>query len=220
MIKIEKNTQPNSLLIYKKSGGDYNSIPRETKSKLRESLIEEQGYVCCYCLKRIPENKLGLNHTKIEHFKSQTKYPDLDLEYSNLHLACKGNQGNSRINQTCDTAKSDKDIFHFSLTDNSLKGDILYARDGTVLSRNDEIDREINDVLQLNNDQNLKNARKKVRDGLSNSIKRLNKKGKLSEAILKQKLENWKCKNNRKHKEHFPVAVQYLEKKIKRFNSC
>ena len=219
MIKILKNSKPGSLLMHKKSGGDYNSISADTKKELRESLIEEQGFVCCYCLKRIPENKMDLNHTKIEHFKCQKKYPHLDLEYSNLHLACKGKEGNSRKNQTCDTAKGDKEINHFSLIDNSLHNNIFFAVDGTIFSKYQSIDKEINDVLQLNNDQTLRKARKNVIKGLSNVTRNFDQKGKLTKNKLKRELRSWKHKKNHKYKEFYPVAIQYLEKKIRRFNA-
>lgn len=218
MIKIVKNNQPNSLVAHKKSGGNYCDIPTETKNELRESLINEQGYVCCYCLKRIPEKKADLHHTKIEHFKCQHNYSLLDLEYHNLHLACKGNQGQSEKNQTCDTSKANKDIMSFSLIDNSLNGNIYYAKDGTVFSEEKNIEKEINEILQLNNDQNVKKARERIRRGVSESIRILQRKGKLTKNVLERELQNWKSRNNNKHRPFFPVAVKYLQNKIERFN--
>lgn len=218
MIKIVKNNQPNTLVAHKKSGGNYDNISTETKKELRESLISEQGYVCCYCLKRIPENKADLHHTKIEHFKCQHNYSQLDLEYYNLHLACKGNQGQSEKFQTCDTAKANKDILSFSLIDNSLNGNIHYAKDGTVFSEQKKIETEINEILQLNNDQDVKKARERIRRGISESIKILQRKGKLTKNVLERELQNWKDRNDNKHRPFFPVAVQYLENKIQKFN--
>lgn len=218
MIKIVKGNQPNSLVAHKKSGGNYGNIPSATKNELRESLINEQGYVCCYCLKRIPENKADLHHTKIEHFKCQDNYAELDLEYSNLHLACKGNQGQSIKLQTCDTAKANKDVMAFSLIDNSLNGNIHYAKDGTIFSEQDNIEKEINEVLQLNNDQNIKNARARIRKGISESIRILQRKGKLTKNILERELQNWQDRYDNKHRPFYPVAVQYLENKIQKFN--
>ena len=218
MIKIVKNNQPNTLVAHKKSGGNYDNIPTDTKNELRESLINEQGYVCCYCLKRIPENKADLHHTKIEHFKCQDNYAELDLEYTNLHLACRGNQGKTEKLQTCDTAKANKDIMSFSLIDNSLNGNIQYAKDGTVFSEQKNIEKEINEILQLNNDQNIKNARASIRKGVSESIRILQNKGKLTKNVLERELQNWKYRNNNKHKPFYPIAVQYLEKKIDKFN--
>lgn len=218
MIKIVKNNQPNSLVTHKKSGGNYDNIPKETKKELRESLINEQGYVCCYCLKRIPENKAELHHTKIEHFKCQVNYTHLDLEYSNLHLACKGNAGQSEKLQTCDTAKANKDIFSFSLIDNSLNGNIHYAKDGTVFSENENIEKELNEILQLNNEQNIKKERESILKGLSESMRLLQQKGKLTKNILEKELQNWKDRIDNKHRPFFPVAVQYLENKIQKFN--
>jgi len=217
MIKIVKNNQPNTLVAHKKSGGNYDNIPTETKKELRESLINEQGYVCCYCLKRIPENKADLHHTKIEHFKCQHNYSQLDLEYYNLHLACKGNEGQSEKLQTCDTAKANNEILSFTLIDNSLNNKVFYASDGSIFSNEDAIDKELNEILSLNN-QNLKKARESIRKGLSNGLRILNRKGKLTKNILERELQMWKNKSENKHREYFPVAVQYLEHKIQKFN--
>ncbi|WP_372521211.1 retron system putative HNH endonuclease [Mesoflavibacter sp.] len=218
MIKIVKGNQPNSMIAHKKSGGNYGNMPTATKNELRESLINEQGYVCCYCLKRIPENKADLHHTKIEHFKCQENYAVLDLEYTNLHLACKGNEGQSEKLQTCDTAKANKDIISFSLIDNSLNGNIHYAKDGTVFSEQDNIEKEINEILQLNNDQNIKKTRASILKGVSESIRILQSKGRLTKNVLERELQYWQDRNNNKHRPFYPVAVQYLEKKIEKFN--
>lgn len=218
MIKIVKGNQPNSLVIHKKFRGSYGNMSTATKNELRESLINEQGYVCCYCLKRIPENKADLHHTKIEHFKCQDNYAELDLEYSNLHLACKGNEGQSEKYQTCDTAKANKDVISFSLIDNSLNGNIHYAKDGTVFSEQDNIEKEINEILQLNNDQNIKKTRASILKGVSESIRILQRKGKLTKNKLERELQNWQDRYDNKHRPFYPVAVQYLEKKIEKFN--
>ena len=218
MIKIVKNNQPNSLVAHKKKGGNYGNIQTKTKDELRKSLVEEQGYICCYCLKRIPENKADLHHTKIEHFKCQENHSTLDLEYSNLHLACKGNQGQSEKNQTCDTAKANKEILSFSLINDSLKGNIHYAKDGAIFSQQENIEKEINEILQLNSDQNIKKTRASILKGVSESIRILQSKGKLTKNALERQLQNWQNRYDNKHRPFFPVAVQYLEKKIEKFN--
>jgi hypothetical protein len=47
----------------------YDSFP--DKDVLRLSLLEEQGYICAYCMRRIENNPLK---TKIEHWKSREVY--------------------------------------------------------------------------------------------------------------------------------------------------
>lgn len=50
MIKIAKNKEPKEWTEYRNTPGvDYQSIP-----ELVESLLKEQGYICAYCMRRIP----------------------------------------------------------------------------------------------------------------------------------------------------------------------
>ena len=55
------------------------------KKSVHESLLEEQGYICCYCQRRI-----DLNNSHIEHFKPKDEdyYPELSLEYNNFLASC------------------------------------------------------------------------------------------------------------------------------------
>ena len=59
-------------------------------ARLRESLAEEQGHICCYCGQDIsPESGKS---TTIEHFKPKGVYKNLTFDYQNLMLSCKGSQ--------------------------------------------------------------------------------------------------------------------------------
>ena len=67
------------------SGSDLfdNGVKRLTSYKLmREQLLEDQGYVCCYC------NRGDIT----EHVKPKSIYRELVGEYKNLLIACEGGQ--------------------------------------------------------------------------------------------------------------------------------
>lgn len=55
------------------------------KQIVHQSLLKEQGYICCYCQRRI-----DLNNSHIEHFKPKDEdyYPELSLEYNNFLASC------------------------------------------------------------------------------------------------------------------------------------
>jgi|688.fasta_scaffold35067_1 uncharacterized protein (TIGR02646 family) len=55
------------------------------KEIVHKSLLKEQGYICCYCQRRI-----DLNNSHIEHFKPKDEnyYPELSLEYTNFLASC------------------------------------------------------------------------------------------------------------------------------------
>ncbi|MFN0203869.1 MAG: retron system putative HNH endonuclease [Bacteroidia bacterium] len=55
------------------------------KKELQLALLQEQGYICCYCGKRIDETNM-----RIEHFFPKTHNKPCTYNYYNLHAACKG----------------------------------------------------------------------------------------------------------------------------------
>ncbi len=61
------------------------------KKMLRAHLIEEQGYLCCYCGRRITLNK---NNTVIDHLFPKSKFRDRTYDYENLLLSCTGGSRN------------------------------------------------------------------------------------------------------------------------------
>lgn len=147
MIKIDKKTPPIDLGIYKKNWeSSYKNMPADLKRDLRESLLEEQGYLCAYCMTRLENNS---SKTKIEHYISQDADITKELEYSNLLVVCKGNEGSREEEQTCDTKKKNQ-----TLTINPQKIEdietILYSSNGKIKSSNPIFDDELNRVLNLN----------------------------------------------------------------------
>lgn len=58
---------------------------------LRESLLKEQGYLCCYCLQKIDLEELTV---AVEHLIARTIDGTLLFEYPNLLASCLGGQKN------------------------------------------------------------------------------------------------------------------------------
>lgn len=107
MRRIDKRSQePPALLAYRKAADpnrSYAAFP--SKDELREPLLEDQGWLCCYCMRRIDSRGM-----KIEHFRSQSSHPEQALDWRNLLAACHGGEGRPREAQTCDTRKADEDL--------------------------------------------------------------------------------------------------------------
>jgi uncharacterized protein (TIGR02646 family) len=155
---IVKGKEPQSLLEHRlKSHANYDNY-RE-KDDLRESLLTEQGQICCYCMGRIAKNNM-----KIEHWQPQSSYPNLQLAYQNLLGACQGNQGKPEHLQHCDTKKGDSEIT-INPTDAKFEKPIKYGSNGNIYSDDETIDRELNEVLNLNT-ETLKKNRKAVVDAV------------------------------------------------------
>ena len=71
MKHIIKGKEPLSLVKHRlKPFSDYDNYSK--KYELRISLLTKQGYICCYCMQRINDFRM-----KIEHWKSQVDYPEL-----------------------------------------------------------------------------------------------------------------------------------------------
>lgn len=146
MKRIEKGKEPKSLEEHRAKGGDFDGL---NKSELREQLLQEQGCICCYCMKRIPESDWP--HSKIEHVKSQKNHPDLQLNYRNLLIACTGNENGTKIMRSCDTSKGETDLsFNPSDIAFNIEPMIKYLSNGEIRSINPTIDYELEKILRLN----------------------------------------------------------------------
>lgn len=164
MRNIQKNMRPAIGEILLKSE-TFDQLDGQTKQELRDDLVAEQFHLCCYCMGRIEPTHLK---TKIEHNKPQSIYPDLVLNYSNLLAACNGNDGNPLPQQHCDTAKGDREISKNPATDN-VEALIEYKLDGTICSNNQEFQRDINSVLNLNHPTLIAQRRAMI-DSIKDSI--------------------------------------------------
>jgi uncharacterized protein (TIGR02646 family) len=220
MKQIVKTAEPNSLLQHRASQfATFDNIPLTTKEELRQSLLSEQGHICCYCMKRIPENTPP--HIKIEHFKCQADFDRLQLIYSNLFVACSGNEGQTRIKQTCDTKKGNAELT-ISPTSMLLICETLfkYNAEGEMSSITDnaDVNRQLNEVLNLNM-QTLKDGRSEIYLEVQVRVRlesRRTKKDKASFVkFLEQERIKWLERTDNKHRPYCSVAVYYLTKKIK-----
>ena len=225
MKKINKATEPDSLIQHRANQpAFFNNLPLEAKKDLRQSLLIEQGHICCYCLKRIPE-KLAFENSeiynmKIEHFQCQDIFPQFQLTYNNLLGACMGNEGKPKKLQTCDTKKANNELrINPSSPHPNCETLFKYNADGEISSINDDevINNQLNNILNLNM-QSLKDARKEVylavQKKVENESKRLTNK-QLRVSFFEQERNNWFIKTDNKFRPFCMVAIYYLTKKIR-----
>lgn len=216
MILINKNNEPYKWKQYRNTP----NAKYETMDELRDSLYEEQGYICAYCMRRIPckdriDGKLTQEDHRIEHIKPREHYPELQLDYKNMVACCPGHLGD---NDHCDRLKSCDEI-SFSPLDSSFI-DTLYYEDGIIKSSNEKYTEEIDGVLNLN-DEALVKARKCM---LAETIA-LIKRATGNKAWTKQMVERYIQKYSTKHAEngkmkYHPfcgIVTYYLKKKLRQF---
>ncbi len=64
---------------------NWNRVPRDIKRDVHLALLQEQGFLCCYC-----QALVNRERSHVEHFRPRYKrhYPHLQLDYTNLHGSC------------------------------------------------------------------------------------------------------------------------------------
>ena len=162
MRAIAKGREPASLTSHRENRpSDYDNYPE--KDDLRQALVTEQRGLCCYCLSRIrPDSK----SMKVEHWRSQSRYPDKQLSYQNLLGACRGGHGQPAHLQHCDTRKGDGDLkWNPANPAHHIETRIRYELDGSIHANEADFDGQLNDVLNLNL-RVLKSNRKGVLDAV------------------------------------------------------
>jgi len=204
MKHIKKGKEPQSLKKYRTEtdGASYDGY-RE-KDDLRKALLEEQGYICCYCMGRITEPTAKA--MKIEHWKPQDLCDSLeDLEYKNLLAACLGESGTVRH---CDTKKDKTEIdIHPADPQRNCEQLITYTSNGIIKSQNPDIQKDINKTLNLN--------AQTLRDNRMNALKRFLKVIKPNRRkVLERKIADLGTKQNNKFRPYCHFISFFLQKRL------
>lgn len=223
MKQINKIQEPQSLVQHRANRpAFYHNLPLAAMVDLRANLLSEQGHICCYCMKRIPQ-KIEKDGTisyemKVEHYKCQDNYFALQLNYSNLLGACTGNEGNPKKLQTCDTKKGNTDItINPTVANPNCETQIKFLSNGEIHSEDPIIERELTEVLNLNM-QSLVDGRREVFETVQRKVENESKKcagRNLKTRYFVKELRWWLSRDNGKYKPYCTVAAYYLKKKIR-----
>lgn len=206
MILIKKKFIPPSLVKYKKTiNASFDSLPKEVKDKIRTSLLEEQGYICAYCMKKLKDDS---SQVKIEHYVARTEENELD--YKNLLAVCKGNEGEPLENQTCDTRKGSQEI-KINPQENRDILTISYTNDGRIKSTNKDYQKDFDDTLNLNSTLGLVSLRKSALDSLKRKL--YERRTHLTRETI-EKIYNKYLEANVKES-YVGILLWYLQKKLK-----
>jgi len=136
--RIFKKNEPKELADFRSlpSSDDwapsYDGLPGWRKKAILTSLMEEQRGLCCYC-----ERRLSATNSHIEHFRPQSKFPELALDYGNMLCSCMPeiHEGGKVY---CGMAKGDwfDDDLMVSPFDDGCEVRFAYGADGSVYSAN------------------------------------------------------------------------------------
>lgn len=208
MIQINKGLEPKEWSAKKATPGftEFEPIP-----ELRDALLEEQGFICAYCMRRIPTNDINSDATsKIEHIKSQDDRPDLQLYYSNMAICCPGNMNNE---PHCDTLKGPRSV-NFNLHSTALSRSISYSsKNGKIKSNNPAWDDEMDKFLNLNHPFLQLNRR----DALAGVIQAIDSED-WDSAFIRRKFREWsELDTQGKLKEYCGIVIWYLQRKLRQY---
>jgi uncharacterized protein (TIGR02646 family) len=110
---IQKGKEPQILSDWKATetpAGNYHykELRNRERGPVHISLLSEQGYICCYCCKRVEQN-----NSHIEHLAPQSKTDaELSLDYKNMLASCgrDTNKPGYRWPEYCGNKKGDRAI--------------------------------------------------------------------------------------------------------------
>ncbi len=206
MIKINKGIAPREWADYCRTPGvQYQAVP-----ELRDALYKAQGYICAYCMRRIPvrDNNSNEDH-RIDHIKCRKKHPADELHYSNMVICCPG-----AINGDphCDKKKRDNDVTFDLFSDQFIQTLSYSTNTGEIKSTNSTWNDEINRFLNLNNSLLKANRRKVIA-----SIIEVFGERKWKKREVKEQLKSWEnLDEDGKYKPYCGVAIWFLKKTLPR----
>lgn len=170
MRKIKKNDSPVWFEKWKTEfyssfhrQPEYEDFDAASRRRLRNELVKEQGFICCYCMRRIYQEG-----SHIEHFKPRERYKSEEMNYDNMYASCDGNEQEMQIFlQHCDTRKWDWfDDRMPSPLDPDIEKCVEYRVDGKVSPYHHrdnikyEIEKRMLEHLGLNAPYLVRNRRK------------------------------------------------------------
>lgn len=154
MIPIVKGCEPAALAEAKRIIRNtpdatfcYESLRGESKRKLLEALLAEQGHLCAYCMCRIGTDghPATIEHLIPQHPTDSAVNGELSLAYHNLVAVCDGRGG-----ATCDKRRGNASMTVDPTKRHTLDS-IYYHRDGRIDATDESIQHDIQTTLGLNN---------------------------------------------------------------------
>lgn len=218
MVHIQKTAEPRELTQEKRNGVRiYSELSTETLIAIRNQMLEEQGYLCAYCMQRI-----ALETVTIEHFSAQNPSDadgeaGLSIDYNNMLGVCQGNNVGGRYKTlTCDKHRGNIPLVMNPLQKYLVK-QIKYKGDGTVYSDDKQLNKDLDETLNLNYaGLSFKKNRKAILDGLKRYMDKEFAGRRVPAEKLRQWLDACYIGKNGMRDPFVGAAIYYLEKKIQR----
>ncbi len=124
------------------------------KNEVKDSLMKEQGYICCYCERRLTDDD-----SHIEHFTPQSNNAVDTLDYTNMLCSCQ-DKLKKGVPRYCGISKDnwfDENLL-ISPLDSNCEGRFAYTGDGKIQPADEFDAAAIKTIEKLGLDINKLNA--------------------------------------------------------------
>lgn len=144
-----RNKEPKELTEYRKTPGVvYDDLGGEIKNIIKSNLLDEQGYICAYCMGRVESDTCT-----IEHYISQKQHQDSpyseeehmqqSLLYSNMCGVCDNKA------EHCDKKRGNIPLEILNPHNPSCEELITYSLDGNIIPTGHEKEKVQKDINTL-----------------------------------------------------------------------
>lgn len=206
MIHIQKNTAPRHFLCYASDPrARFDDMDSDTKSILRNALLDEQGHICAYCMKRLKDK------VKIEHYVPRNE--ENELQYTNLLVVCSGGEGLKKKDQTCDTRKGNT-VLHIDPQNAGHMQQIRYKSNGEIFADNEDFQRDLDQTLNLNL-ESLVEWRKTALEEMKVRIFQNCGGSRPTRDFWERKLQMFQSRANGKLSPYCGILIYYLQRRIR-----
>ncbi len=210
MKHINKNQPPQDFIKWKNQVNEdwqptWNIFQNPQKCSVHKSLLKEQGFICCYCGRRI-----NLTDSHIEHLKPRNQYPNLALDYDNFLASCEiDKEEPPPIPVHCGHKKAGwyEETLMVSPLDSNCADFFRYTDDGQILPTTDLTKQAAakETITRLALDINkLKKMRQKALEGILDGIDPLNNND------IKTLIQGFQQTNQQGEYEEFCSAIAYV----------
>ncbi|NET25883.1 retron system putative HNH endonuclease [Okeania sp. SIO1I7] len=207
---IKKSDEPEDLAKFKASANEdwqptYNDLRSKEKTNIHQKLLEEQGYICCYCGMEIDKE-----NSHIEHLKPRSIFSEEQLNYNNLLASCQ-REREKKEPPHCGVKKADwyEEKLMLSPLKPNCSDFFRYTGSGEILPANvlDKKEKEIAlttiDKLGLDIDK-LNAMRKAAIDGILEVVENLEK------SEIKELLDSFDKLDNQGKYIPFCAVITYI----------
>jgi uncharacterized protein (TIGR02646 family) len=217
MRAIQKQQEPIELTKYRQSDDVNKSYEHfREKDKIRAPLLAEQGHLCAYCMRRIYEPSMKIEHWQAQS-KSKQEKTDAELIYKNMLAVCQGNEKKCHSEEPlcCDSSRGNRELkYNPANPAHRIESHIQYLGNGHIKSKDDEFDKQLNNVLNLNY-QRLKDNRIAIVDSVNKVLNR--QAGTRTPREIQRVIDSWRTADNAgKLNEYCGVVIYFLTKRLKR----